>query len=75
MVMPRRASLGEHRNEHQLATASRLEHLQGLDVVQEPAELAQALAWRPDSTVQAEPGGPDPWLICSIREFAGLVAA
>jgi UDP-N-acetylglucosamine transferase subunit ALG13 len=75
IVMPRRASLGEHRNEHQLATASRLGHLSGLEVVQDSNSLELALArrtaWRHDVTFSE----PHPQLIAAIRRFAGLRAA
>lgn len=75
IVMPRRASLGEHRNEHQLATVARLAHLQGLEVVHDPEELGTALA-RGQSYRRCDSGaGADPGLIAAIRDFAGLVAA
>lgn len=43
IVYPRRASLGEHRNEHQLATCSKLAHLKGCYVAYEPEQLYQFL--------------------------------
>lgn len=74
IVMPRRASLGEHRNEHQLATAARLGYLNGLEVAQDANALAQALsrqaARRHDDIIS----GPHPQLIAAIRQFAGLRA-
>lgn len=39
LVMPKRASLGEQRNEHQLATARRMEELGKVDVAWDEAEL------------------------------------
>jgi UDP-N-acetylglucosamine transferase subunit ALG13 len=39
IVYPRKASLGEHRNEHQLATCRKLSHLKGCYIVYEPDEL------------------------------------
>ncbi len=39
IVYPRKASLGEHRNEHQLATCRKLSHLKGCYVAYEPEEL------------------------------------
>lgn len=39
LVMPRRAALGEHRNEHQLATAKRLEDRIGLVVAWDERDL------------------------------------
>jgi UDP-N-acetylglucosamine transferase subunit ALG13 len=43
VVYPRKASLGEHRNEHQLATCSKLANLKGCYVAYEPDELFQTL--------------------------------
>lgn len=39
LVMPRRASLGEHRNEHQLATARHLSDMGKVTVAMDEAEL------------------------------------
>lgn len=79
IVMPRRAEFGEHRNDHQLATANRLGHLRGLTVVHDGQELATALG-----QVQSRPGyrevvveaalSANPQLISEIRSFAGLGA-
>ena len=74
IVMPRRASLGEHRNEHQLATANRLEHLNGLQVVHDADTLAGALAQRHSQREQIAVSEPHPALITAIRRFAGLQA-
>lgn len=43
IVMPRKSALGEHRNDHQAATAQRLAHLPGLHVVEEAEDLADSL--------------------------------
>lgn len=43
LVLPRRASLGEHRNDHQLATAERFEALGRVTVVWEAEQLPAAL--------------------------------
>lgn len=43
IVMPRQASLGEHRNDHQLATARRFAALHYVRVVHDPAELQEAI--------------------------------
>jgi UDP-N-acetylglucosamine transferase subunit ALG13 len=79
IVMPRRAEYGEHRNDHQLATAKRLRHLQGLAVVHNGPELAEALEElhrsRSCSGVSAKtPLRASPQLISEIRHFAGLEA-
>jgi len=44
IIMPRRASLGEHRNEHQLATAERFRSRSGVWVADEPSALPALLA-------------------------------
>src|SRR5690606_38419898 len=43
LVMPRRAALGEHRNDHQLATARRLSSIGKVDVAMDEAELPSRL--------------------------------
>lgn len=43
VIMPRRAALGEHRNEHQLATASRFSGRGGIFVAEDETKLAGAL--------------------------------
>lgn len=43
LVMPRRASLGEHRNEHQLATAKRLAEQKRVTVAWDEVELVAEL--------------------------------
>lgn len=69
IVMPRRASLGEHRNEHQLATAERMTAIGGVNVADDEIELIRQL----ESGEQAEslsPIGPhaDDSLITAIRD-------
>lgn len=43
LIMPRKASLGEHRNEHQLATARWLDRRPGVTVCWDEASLAELL--------------------------------
>jgi len=43
LIMPRRASLGEHRNEHQLATAKWLSNKPGIYVADDISELKNML--------------------------------
>jgi len=70
IVMPRRASLGEHRNDHQLATAGRLSHLPGLWVVADEAELHDRLtAFRPQGSAGGLEAVASPSLIAAVREF------
>jgi UDP-N-acetylglucosamine transferase subunit ALG13 len=75
IVMPRRAALGEHRNEHQLATVARLSHLRGFEVVHAPQELHAALEYNPARIHASAPAGADPGLLAAIRGFAGLESA
>lgn len=44
VLMPRKAELGEHRNDHQTATARSLGHLSGVHIAWDAAELATLLA-------------------------------
>lgn len=69
IVMPRRAAFREHRNDHQLATATWLRQVQGITVVEDAAELAEALRcvnWTKPNPVRAE---ASPELLSAIREF------
>ncbi len=43
LLMPRRAALGEHRNDHQLDTAAEMASLPNVTVVQDGKDLASAL--------------------------------
>lgn len=43
IVMPRRSDLGEHRNDHQMATVEQLSHLSNLRVARDRDELYAAL--------------------------------
>jgi UDP-N-acetylglucosamine transferase subunit ALG13 len=44
VLMPRRASLGEHRNDHQMATVGKLSGRPGILVAQHESELAARIA-------------------------------
>ena len=70
LVMPRRASLGEQRNEHQLATARRLRELGRINVAFDEAELVARLG-NGTELVSGEPLGPfaQPELIAAVRSF------
>jgi UDP-N-acetylglucosamine transferase subunit ALG13 len=72
VVMPRRASLGEHRNDHQLATATRLEGRLGLAVAWTESDLdariSAALADPLASTPRTSPYA-DARLIDFVRSF------
>lgn len=72
IIVPRKASLGEHRNEHQLATARWMVNRAGLTVAWEPEEavaLLQRGGW--------SDGGPgieqyaQPQLLAALGEWVG----
>ena len=44
VILPRRFQLGEHRNDHQMATARQVESLEGVHVAWEDADLGALLA-------------------------------
>mgnify|MGYP001329558055 CR=1 FL=1 len=72
IVMPRRADLGEHRNEHQMATAKHFTALAGVQVAMDERELAFAL----DHLDSAKSGSViSPWasdeLLDTIKRFIG----
>jgi UDP-N-acetylglucosamine transferase subunit ALG13 len=46
ILLPRRASLGEHRNDHQLATCAQLRGRPGIHVADDEAELEELLLRR-----------------------------
>lgn len=50
LIVPRKAQLGEHRNEHQMATAKWLQTRPGVFVAWDTVELAKSLDARQDLT-------------------------
>jgi UDP-N-acetylglucosamine transferase subunit ALG13 len=73
LVMPRRAALGEHRNDHQFATAKRFLALNYISVAFDEAELLAKLdclddvvRWRKGLTGKT---GPAELLIKTIQDF------
>lgn len=70
LTMPRRASLGEHRNEHQLATARHLSELGKINVAMDETELRAMLdrldELRPREKIAAYASEP---LITALRDF------
>ena len=70
LVMPKRASLGEHRNEHQLATARRMMELGNVNVAFDEAELRERLE-RLDDLKQPRSIGESAsdGLVRGLREF------
>lgn len=76
LVMPRSASLGEHRNDHQIATARHFREQGRIEVAFDEAELEVQLAKLDD--LQA--GAPitetaSPSLIAALRSFGNGVSA
>lgn len=70
IIMPRRAMHGEHRNDHQLATAAKLSHLGGLHVAADEQALLRILS--DPALVKSGPAlaaAASPGLITAIREF------
>lgn len=69
VMMPRRAALGEHRNDHQLATAKRLGELPGVTVVDDAAQLRETLTaadWAEPAALRPE---ASPELLDAVRGF------
>jgi UDP-N-acetylglucosamine transferase subunit ALG13 len=77
LVLPRRATLGEQRNEHQMATARRLAEMGKVNVAFDVAELLARLQNVQELTVPKDRTGPyaEPRLIDAIHEFIHAVAA
>jgi UDP-N-acetylglucosamine transferase subunit ALG13 len=70
LVMPRRASLGEQRNEHQLATAKRLLELDKVNVAFDESELIVNLSNFKALQPRAKTGPyAEPRLISALRDF------
>ena len=76
MVMPRRASLGEHRNDHQVATAKRFAEQGRIMVAFNEKELVDKLDQLKSFGGAAPLGAKaSPHLIATIRTFIETVAA
>jgi UDP-N-acetylglucosamine transferase subunit ALG13 len=72
ILMPRRADMGEHRNDHQLATAAEMAVLSNVTVVHDATGLATALAQALQRTDACQPvlsGSAQPRLIEALKEF------
>lgn len=72
IIMPRKADLGEHRNDHQMSTARRFQQQKGIQVAWNENELSALLTLSLES--QASTGGqissfaPDAF-ICQLRHL------
>jgi UDP-N-acetylglucosamine transferase subunit ALG13 len=73
IVMPRKASLGEHRNEHQLATCDWVKDLNGVTVAQDEGELITLLEDfnRRDDLISIEPYAEQSLLDFLAHEISG----
>ncbi|MEO6436727.1 MAG: glycosyltransferase [Tepidisphaeraceae bacterium] len=72
LVMPRRASLGEHRNEHQMATASHFQALGRIAVALDEQELLEKLGSVSDlSAADRIAHTASPRLLRALARFAG----
>lgn len=70
IVLPRRAALGEHRNDHQLATARRMAAHANVSVADDEQALARMLdAFRATGARAAIAGQPSEKLIAEISRF------
>jgi UDP-N-acetylglucosamine transferase subunit ALG13 len=70
LIMPRRAGLGEHRNDHQLATARWFAESGGVDVAWDEAELVERLGEAHDRGARARIGEYAPEeFIRALRTF------
>ena len=69
IVFPRIAALGEHRNEHQLATARKFKEMRTVNVAMNEEELASMLLNGDQTTLLHIGNSASPSLIQSIKDF------
>ena len=69
IVFPRIAALGEHRNEHQLATARKFKEMRTVNVAMDEEELTSMLLNGNQTTLQHIGTYASPSLIQSIQKF------
>jgi UDP-N-acetylglucosamine transferase subunit ALG13 len=74
IIMPRQAALGEHRNDHQVATAKRFSKFSTISLANDSSELFFALEHPPERTLDDNPDMETnrKRLIQEIRAFLGL---
>ncbi len=78
ILMPRRADLGEHRNDHQLATAAEMALLSNVTVVEDATGLAIALSralQKRDTSRPVVSKTAQPQLIGAVQDFIWAKAA
>lgn len=71
IIFPRIAALGEHRNEHQLATAEKFKELGSVYVAMNEEELRQLMVRKDLRCLQEIGASADKALIQSIEDFIG----
>ena len=69
IIVPRRFELGEHRNDHQLATAKELEGIKGVRIAWETDVLFDMLSVRDAPAATPEPGPLAGPLIARLQDF------
>ena len=69
LLLPRRASLGEHRNDHQMATARFVASFPGVRVAWDESELAERILERDLRGAEARESPERARLIARVREF------
>ncbi len=75
IVIPRQASLGEHRNDHQFSTAKRFMNLNYITVAFDENELMEKLKYEDDLVKfkgRGKDSGPSKLLIEHIRNFISI---
>lgn len=73
IVFPRIAAMGEHRNEHQMATARKFKELGSVNVAMNEEELKAMLLNGEQTALQHIGNSASPSLIQSIEEFIDKV--
>jgi UDP-N-acetylglucosamine transferase subunit ALG13 len=75
IIMPRRADLCEHRNDHQCATANRMRNLPNVYVANDEPQLHELLCRdRLETTKHTADFAASPTLLRRIRRFVGADA-
>ncbi|WP_395673897.1 glycosyltransferase [Phenylobacterium sp.] len=68
-ILPRRAALGEHRNDHQLATAGRMAAQANVSLAQDEKVLVQMLDEFRAPRSSGRPSGASERLLCELSAF------
>ena len=69
VLLPRRADLGEHRNDHQLATARQVEKLPGVYIAWETGDLGPLLATRDLVPANQDMSATHKALVARLKSF------